>query len=381
MRVTFVLPYTGLSGGGRVLSIYAECLHRRGHEVLVVTAPQPKRRLFWKLRSLVRGKGWPKKKWEPEPSFFDGLAVPQHVLESARPVVDDDVPDADVVMATYWKTASGVARLSPRKGAKAILLQGYETSPGIWEPAIDSAWRLPLQKIVVSKWLRDLARDRFGDTNVPVIPNSVDTEQFHAPVRSKQDKPTVGVLYSALHLRGLDVTLAALEQVKRKVGNLHVVAFGAEHVSARLPLPAWVEFHHRPPQSELRWLYGQCDVWACGSRQEGFHLPILEAMACRCPVVSTRVGGPVDAVVDGVNGFLVDVDDSTTLAERLVEVLTLSDANWRRMSDAALATATRYTWDDATDLLETALSDAIYHARLRGKNAPQRLRRSVEQVK
>jgi hypothetical protein len=34
-----------------------------------------------------------------------------------------------------------------------------------------------------------------------------------------------------------------------------------------------------------------------------------------------------------------------------------SEAEWRRLSDAALATATRYSWDDATDLLEAALGD------------------------
>jgi glycosyltransferase involved in cell wall biosynthesis len=361
MRVTFVLPYVGLTGGNRVLSIYAERLHRRGHEVTVVSHPQAKRSLLGKARSLVRGRGW-RKELEPEPSFFHGLAVPQHVLESARPVTDDDVPDADVVLATYWRTARGVAALSPRKGAKGILLQGYETSPGRWEPAIDAAWRLPLHKIVVSKWLVNLARDRFGDLNVHLVPNSVDTEQFHAPARGKQGAPTVGMLYSTLHLRGVDVSLAVLEKVKRQMGNLRVVAFGAEQVSARLPLPGWAEFHYRPPQNELRRLYGQCDVWLCGSRREGFHLPMLEAMACRCPVVSTRIGGPADTVQEGINGFLVEVEDSTRLAERLVEVLRLSDAEWRRMSEAALATATRYTWDDATDRLETALGDVIRDA-------------------
>lgn len=362
MRITFVLPGTGMSGGTRVLSIYADRLHRRGHQVMVVSHPSGKRTLLSKFKSLVRGRGFPKDS-EREPSFFDGLAVPHHVLESIRPVMDSDVPDADVVMATYWATAAAVAALSPRKGAKAILLQGYETSPGQWEPAIDAAWRLPLQKIVVSKWLADLARNRFDDLNVHYVPNSVDTEQFHAPARGKQNIPTVGMLYSTLHLRGIDVSLAALEQVKKHISNLRVVAFGAERVSARLPLPEWAEFHYRPPQNDLRRLYGQCDVWLCGSRQEGFHLPMLEAMACRCPIVSTRIGGPADTVEQGVNGFLVDVEDSTSLAERLLEVLRLSDAKWQRMSDAALATATRYTWEDATDLLETAFRDVICDVR------------------
>lgn len=361
MRVTFVLPYAGLTGGNRVLAIYAERLHRRGHDVMVVSHPRAKRPLLGKLKSLVLGRGWPKESG-PEQSFFDGCAVRHRVLESARPVMDVDVPDADVVLATYWKTAKGVAALSPRKGAKAILLQGYETSPGRWDRGIDGAWRLPLHKIVVSQWLVDLARNRFGDLNVHLIPNSVDTVQFHAPARSKRERPTVGMLYSTLHLRGVDVSLAALEKVKRQMGDLRVVAFGAEKVSPRLPLPDWAEFHYLPPQRELRLLYGQCDVWLCGSRREGFHLPMLEAMACRCPVVSTRIGGSADIVEDGVNGFLVEVENSTELAERLGEVLRLTDARWRSMSEAALRTAKRYTWEDATDLLETALRDVIRDA-------------------
>jgi glycosyltransferase involved in cell wall biosynthesis len=90
---------------------------------------------------------------------------------------------------------------------------------------------------------------------------------------------------------------------------------------------------------------------------------MLEAMACRCPVVSTRIGGPAEVVKEGINGFLVDVEDSTRLADRLVGVLKLSEGEWRRMSEAALTTATRYTWDDATDLLEAALCEAIRDAR------------------
>ena len=92
---------------------------------------------------------------------------------------------------------------------------------------------------------------------------------------------------------------------------------------------------------------------------EGFHLPPLEAMACRCPVVSTRVGGPVDIIEDGVNGYLVDVEDVESLADRLIRVLSLPESEWRSMSEAAYRAATRYTWDDATDLFEAALQKAV----------------------
>jgi glycosyltransferase involved in cell wall biosynthesis len=145
--------------------------------------------------------------------------------------------------------------------------------------------------------------------------------------------------------------------VRERVPDLKVLAFGAERVAPNVPLPPWVEFHYRPPQEALRHLYAQCDAWLCASRREGFHLPPLEAMACRCPVVSTRVGGPMDIVEEGVNGFLVEVEDAAALAERLLRVLAFDEARWKRMSDAALATASGYTWDDATTLLERALAE------------------------
>jgi glycosyltransferase involved in cell wall biosynthesis len=109
----------------------------------------------------------------------------------------------------------------------------------------------------------------------------------------------------------------------------------------------------------LKDLYSQCDVWLCGSVREGFHMPPMEAMACRCPVVSTRVGGPMDMVQDGVNGYLVDIGDVDALAKRLSKVLNSSQEEWGKMSDAAYRTATDYTWDKATELLEQALKFTI----------------------
>jgi hypothetical protein len=96
-----------------------------------------------------------------------------------------------------------------------------------------------------------LARERFSDTHVHLVPNSVDTTQFHAPPSGKQTVPTVGMLYSTLPLKGLDIALAAPQQVRQKIVNLKVMLFAAERVSPKLSLPEWCEFHYRPPQEYL----------------------------------------------------------------------------------------------------------------------------------
>jgi len=309
-----------------------------------------------KLKSFLLGRGWPGA--EPA-SYFEGTKVEHRVLEKARPVTDADVPDADVVLATFYTTAYWVRRLSPAKGAKAIFIQNYEVEEGKLNPELDATWRMPMHKITISKWLLQLAREQFGDAMVSLVPNSVDLEQFHAPPRSKSSVPTVGLLYSLFSQKGCRTSLRALKRAAAAMPSLRLVSFGSEPPDFRLPLPRFAEFHQRPPQDKLRELYAQCDVWLSGSVREGFCLPLIEAMACRCPVVSTRSGGPTDIVEEGVNGYLTDVGDEEALADRVLRVLNLSEEEWQRMSEAAYRTATRFTWDDAAELFEQALKLAI----------------------
>lgn len=356
MKITFVLPFAGLSGGVRVVAIYADRLKKRGHDVFVVSLPPDPIHPLDQVKSVLKGKGWLS---NDEASHFDGLDVSHRIIERWRPIVQDDVPDADVIIATWWETAEWVAKMSAAKGAKAYFIQHYELFEGMPQERVEATWFLPFHKITISKWLVELAAEKFGDRHVSFVPNSVDTEQFYAPPRGKQSIPTVGILYAPIGWKGCEVSLKAFSLAAQKIPNLRLVAFGASAPTADLPLPAGTQYSQRPAQNTIKDIYASCDVWLCGSWSEGFHLPPLEAMACRCPVVSTQVGGPVDIIKEGDNGYLVPVGDSTALANQLVHILNLPETEWRAMSDAAYATATQYTWDDAVELFEAALHTAI----------------------
>lgn len=357
MRITFVLPDGGFSGGIRVASIYAERLKQRGHQVSVVSTVE-KPTIRKRLSQLFRGKGWLKPVAQ-KPSYFDALDLPYKVFEVGCNVAEADLPDADVVIATWWETAEWVAQWSPAKGAKVYFVQHHEVFDYLPLDRVKATYTMPFHKIVISKWLVDLMQTEYGDTDTSLVFNSVDTQQFYAPPRGKQPAPTIGLMYAQAAWKGCKISFEAIAQVAEKMPNLQIVAFGSNEPGPDLPLPANTTFTYLPAQQDIKDIYASCDVWLCGSLSEGFGLTVVEAMACRCPVVSSEVGGPIDLIEPGMNGYLAPIGNAQKLAEGLEKVLNLPESQWRDMSNAAYQTVVQYSWDDATDLFEAALSKAI----------------------
>ena len=117
-------------------------------------------------------------------------------------------------------------------------------------------------------------------------------------------------------------------------------------------------YHRDPPQPAIAEAYAACDAWLFASRCEGFGLPILEAMACRTPVIGTPTGAAPELIGRG-GGVLVGMENADSMASAIVDVVGLNEDDWRAMSDRALATAEAFNWDAATDAFEAALYRAV----------------------
>ena len=73
-------------------------------------------------------------------------------------------------------------------------------------------------------------------------------------------------------------------------------------------------------QDDVAPYYEAIDALLLPSVNEGTPVSVIEALAAGRPAVATRVGGVPDVVRDGVDGFLSDVGDASTLAGRLAEL-------------------------------------------------------------
>jgi glycosyltransferase involved in cell wall biosynthesis len=103
-------------------------------------------------------------------------------------------------------------------------------------------------------------------------------------------------------------------------------------------------------------LYTGADVFAYPSRYEGFGLPVLEAMACGTPTVTTT-GGSLPEVA-GAAAVLVEPGDAGALAAAVAK-LAADPAARRAAGDRGLARAATFTWERCADLTAAAYRRAL----------------------
>jgi len=354
VKITFVLPHAGLAGGIRVCAIYAQALQARGHDVTVVSTPRSGPQGFkQKIKHFLKGNHN-----KHDPSHFDNVDVPHKVIESARPIEESDLPDADVVIATWWETAEWVAKFSPRKGRKVYFIQHDERFVNQPAQRVEATFKLPFYRITIARWLVELAECHYNVDQIALVPNGVDTHQFTAPPRDKQRTPTVGLMFATAPFKGVDIALEAYDIARRNVANLHLITFGQHHPTETLRLPQGADFTYRPEQHLIKDVYSACDAWLFASRSEGFGLPILEAMACRTPVIGTPTGAAPELIGQG-GGVLVKPQDAIDLARAIERVCRMKNDDWKAMSDIAYATAQQNDWGRCADAFEAALKEAV----------------------
>ena len=144
---------------------------------------------------------------------------------------------------------------------------------------------------------------------------------------------------------GHEQLIKAFSQVLKTIPNVVLVFVGERSMSAKisntrqiyekkvhdlvkkLKLQRKVFFIRNIDYIKLSPIYNLADVVALTSKMEGFGLSVIEGMSCGKPIIGTNVGGIPVQVKDGINGYLVDVNDIETTAKKVIKLL--QDKNLR----------------------------------------------------
>lgn len=169
-----------------------------------------------------------------------------------------------------------------------------------------------------SNWVKRSFVEDYGyrEADVAVIPPGVDVSAFAAGDRN-HELPRILFVGGDFERKGGALLLDVFRQRLRGRAELILVTRGnvAEEQGVRV---------HRNVQansSELRELYATSDLFVLPTLADCFSLVAIEALASGMPVVSTRVGGIPDIVVEGQTGHLVEAGDSAALGDAVEALL------------------------------------------------------------
>ena len=124
----------------------------------------------------------------------------------------------------------------------------------------------------------------------------------------------------------------------------------------RPPLAGHVEHRGYVPASERERLFAGARVLVLPSLDEGFGLPVLEAMSAGVPVVASNRGSLPEVL--GEAGALVDAEDADALADAIARVVE-DDAYARRCAEQGLARAAEFSWPRTAASVREAYKAAV----------------------
>ena len=211
----------------------------------------------------------------------------------------------------------------------------------------------------VSRRTADLLARYFQRHDVRVIPNGVDPAQFSPSLRlsrrtearfNRKFQSTDFVLLligNDWAVKGVPTILAAMAAVPAL--PLHLLVAGTDVVGSFREMASRLNistrFHCEPPRHAVMDFYGAADLYVSPSREDSFGLPVLEAMACGLPVITSVFAGVAELITNEIDGFVLrDPKDPQALAQLLAR-LYVDESLRNRISEAARLTAKQWTWD------------------------------------
>jgi glycosyltransferase involved in cell wall biosynthesis len=173
-----------------------------------------------------------------------------------------------------------------------------------------------------------------ADVEVATIPMGTDVEKLFVPdATAVRERNTLLFVGRLVEKKGVDDLLRALRLVRDQGcdATLTVVGNGPlraelEQLATRLGLQEYARFVGAVPQSELPALYRRAAAFVAPFRvardddQEGLGLVMVEALACGCPVISTRVPA-IEAEFAHLGPLLVEPGSPAALADAIARVL------------------------------------------------------------
>ncbi|MFN7138625.1 MAG: glycosyltransferase family 4 protein [Limisphaerales bacterium] len=222
--------------------------------------------------------------------------------------------------------------------------------------AAEYTYSLGLECVTNSQWTARMLREKHHAESI-VAPLGVDTAIFHPNpvVHESEDRSSIIMAIgnnNPIKRFGLFAETAQVLQSRRNF-NFRI----ASHNPSLFQISG-VEAAGISPKNdhEMARLYHEASVFVSTSESEGFGLPLLEAMACGTPVVTTDSGGIHDFCKNRMNCIIVPSARAEDLADAVMEIVSNHELR-NKLIKNGLDTAKLWTWERLIDVFDRLLKE------------------------
>jgi glycogen(starch) synthase len=208
---------------------------------------------------------------------------------------------------------------------------------------------------VVSNRLKEqlIQNYKLNADRVISIPIGTNTSMFVPPTTENRE-PIIAFAQRLILEKQPMLFVAVTSEVMRRLPLVKVVIAGEGFMKEEM-IAAYeaaglidrVTFLGAIRQPELVLLYQQATCYVHTADWEGWGMPMIEAMAAGCPVVTTDTGCAGEAIKDGVTGFVTPINDEAALITATEKLLT-NDNIWQKMSKQGIIEAASWSFESLT---------------------------------
>lgn len=363
-------------GGGRVAQDICRGLTERGHELRVLTAQcnQSIKTISEESIKVIRLKSGRRQAFRADlramfgfvwASFFEGLKQ----IKTWKPDVIHVHFAVPAGVSAYWLHLFTkvpyiiTAHLGDVPGGVPEKTNRwfrwiYPFTPLIWRKAAGIA--------AVSEFTKDLAQKSY-DVNIEVVENGVDLKGLDPGIISINNPPRIVFAGRFAPQKNMAQLLTVLVSITDLDWKCDLIGDGplfneikseitSHNLDDRITLTGWLT-----PEQVIEH-YRHSDILLMTSLSEGLPVVGVQSMAMGLALVLSRVGGCVNLVEEGRNGYLLNPEDTAEFEEALRKLLLNPD----RLLSFRLASrqlADRFSLDRSVTKYENLLQKAVKHSR------------------
>lgn len=333
IHIVYVMTNVHICGGVKIIFEHTNRLKEAGMDVTIVSH-------------------FPKPSWYSIKANY--IQIP-FVIELAK-----GIPNCDVIVSTYWDHIqacidTGIAPVVYFEQGDFHLFSP-ETLTEEYKNFIYRQLQLPQFIITVSQKAAQQIKEIY-DREAKVIHNGIQDIFFKENDGIKETKSPYILMMGndSLVFKGIKDIVEAYEIVKRAYPNLKLYWITPYDTQSDIKTKVDKVFIS-PVQNKIKELYKEAELFVSASHYESFSLPVLEAMASACPVITTENTGVLEYAKDTLNVLTAKIQNPNDIAQKIMELLRSPQLKEKLIANG-LKTAKLFKWNRIMPKLHSYYKD------------------------